>query len=151
LDFITRLGVAKEVGADTLLGWVVSLELRAPVGSTTDTQGSSLSGHVITISGGGNGIKTDRVWLSILFTDTRRNDTPRLSLPVWEVTTMVNDDMASLTSGLRSYNSLGGNNLSSERGLVLVNIDRNSRLIIVWLCLKEVFCGKLGAINGRLK
>jgi len=63
-DFVTGLGVAQEVGADSLLGGIVGLEFGAPVGGTTDTEGSGLSGHVITVTGGGDGVKTDGVGLS---------------------------------------------------------------------------------------
>lgn len=60
---------------------------------------------------------------------------------------MVNNDVASLTSGLGSDNTLSGDNLSSEGSLVLVNIDRNSRLIIIRLGLKEVLLGiECGAV-----
>jgi len=137
-DFVTRLGVAKEVGADTLLGRIIGLEFRAPVGGTADAEGTSLSRHVVTISGRSDRVKADRVGLSVLFTDTRRDYTPRLALPVREVTIMVDDDMASLTSGLGSDDSLGRDNLSSERCLVFVNIDRDSRLVIVRLGLKKI-------------
>ena len=141
LDFVTRRGVAQEVGADTLLGGVFGLEFRAPVGSTTNTEGSSLSGHVITVTRRGDGVKTDRVGFSVLFTGTRRDYTPGLSFPVREVTVVVNDDVASFTSGLRSDNTLGRDNLSSEGSLVLVNIDRNSGLVPVRGGLKEILLG----------
>jgi hypothetical protein len=68
-----------------------------------------------------------------------------LSLPVREVTTVVDDDVIGLSGGLGSDNFLGGDNLSSERGLVLVHIDRDSGLVIVRLGLKEVFSSNLGA------
>jgi len=145
LDLGTGLGVAKEVGADTLLGRIVGLELRAPVGGTTDAQGSSLSGHVITVSRRGDGVKTNGVGLSVLFTITRRDDTPGLSLPVREVTTVIDDDVASLTGGLGANDALGGDNLSGEGGLVLVNIDRDGGLVIVRLGLKEILSSNLGA------
>ena len=137
LNFIARLGVTEEVGADTLLGWVLSLELRAPVGGTTDAQRSSLTSHVVSVSRRGDGVKTNVVGLSVLL-GARRNDTPGLSLPVREVTLVVNDDVASLTSSLWSNNTLGGDNLSSERSLVLVNIDRDVGLVIVRLGFQEI-------------
>jgi hypothetical protein len=74
-----------------------------------------------------------------------------LSLPVREVTFVVNDDMASLTSGLGSDNTLAGDDLSGERSLVLVLVDRNSRLVEVWLGLKEVLSSNLGAIRSKGK
>jgi len=51
---------------------------------------------------------------------------------------MVDNDMTGLTGGLGSYDAFGRDNLSSERSLVFVNIDRDSGLIIVRLGLKEV-------------
>jgi hypothetical protein len=76
--------------------------------------------------------------LSVLFTSTRRHDTPGLSLPVREVSIVVNDDVISLTGSLGSNNFLRGDNLSSERSLVLVHVHGNSGLIKVRLGLKEV-------------
>jgi hypothetical protein len=137
-NLITRRGVTEEVGADTLLGRIVSLEFRAPVSGTTDAQGSGLTSHIITISRGGDGVKSDGVGLAILFTDTWRDHSPTLALPVREVTIVVDDDVASLTGGLGADNTLSRDNLSSERGFVLVNIDRNSGLIKVRLSLKEI-------------
>mmetsp|Transcript_515 Transcript_515/g.331 ORF Transcript_515/g.331 Transcript_515/m.331 type:complete len:338 (-) Transcript_515:21-1034(-) len=145
LNLVTWLGVAQEVRANSLLGWIISLELWAPVGGTTNTKGSSLSGHIISVTGGGDGVKTNGVWLSVLFTSSWRDYSPGLSLPVWEVAIVVNDDVASLTSCFWSYNTLGGDNLSCERGLVLVYVYRNGGLIIVWLSLKEVLSGNSGA------
>ena len=87
--------------------------------------------------------------LSVLLTVAWWDDTPGLSLPVWEVSIVINDDVASFTSGLWSDNSLGGDNLSGERSLVLVNVDRNSRLVIVRLGLKEVLSSDLGAKFGK--
>ncbi len=149
LNLITRGGVAEEVGADSLLGGIVCLELRAPVSGTTNTKGSGLSGHIISVTGGGDGVKTDRVGLSVLLTGTRGDDSPGLSLPVREISIVIDDDVASLSSGLGSNNTLGGNNLSSEGGLVLVYVHRNRGLVEVWLGLKEVLGSNLGA-EGRL-
>mmetsp|Transcript_18598 Transcript_18598/g.34436 ORF Transcript_18598/g.34436 Transcript_18598/m.34436 type:complete len:354 (-) Transcript_18598:9-1070(-) len=147
---ISRRGVAKEVRADALLRRIISLKLRAPVGSTTDTKGSSLASHIVTITGRGNGVKTHRVRLAILFADTRGDHTPGLALPVREVTVMVNDDVARLTGGLGADNALGGDDLSSERGLVLVGVDRDSRLVEVRLSLEEVLLGRESREGGAL-
>ena len=145
-DFVTGVGVAKEVGADTGLGWIVGLEFWAPVVGTTDAQGSGLSGLVVTVTTGGDGVKTDRVGLSVLFSVARGHDTPGLSFPVRKVSIVIDDDVASLAGGLGSDNALGGDNLSGERGLVLPDVHGNSRLIIVWFGLKEVFSSNLGAV-----
>ena len=65
---------------------------------------------------------------------------------------MVNDDVASLTSGLGSNNALGGNDLSSEGGLVLPDIDRDSGLVPVRGSLKEVLLGlKRGSVKSQKK
>mmetsp|Transcript_8162 Transcript_8162/g.18080 ORF Transcript_8162/g.18080 Transcript_8162/m.18080 type:complete len:391 (-) Transcript_8162:65-1237(-) len=148
-EFVTGGGVAQEVGADSLLGWVVGLEFWAPVGGTTNAKGSGLSGHVVSVTGGGDGVKTNRVGLSVLFSGTRGDDTPRLSLPVREVTFMIDDDVASFSGGGRSNNALGGDNLSGVRGLVLVDVHGDGGLVIVWLGLEEILSGNLGA-EGRL-
>jgi hypothetical protein len=137
-NFGTSFSVAKEVRADTLLGWVIGLELWVPVGGTTDTERSSLSGHVISVTGRSDGVKTDRMWLAVLLAGTWGNDTPRLALPVWEVTLVIDDNVVGLTSSLRSDNLLRRDNLSGERGLILPDIDRNGGLVPVWLSLEEV-------------
>ena len=63
---------------------------------------------------------------------------------------MIDDDVASLTGGLRSNDALGGDNLSCERSLVLPNIDRDSALVVVWLSLKEIL-GTDGSAGPRKK
>ena len=60
---------------------------------------------------------------------------------------MVDDDVASLSGCLWSYNTLNRNDLSGEGGLVLVGVNRDSRLVKVWFGLKEIFSSKLGAIK----
>ena len=85
------------------------------------------------------------MWLSVLFTDTWWDYSPGLTLPVGEVALMVDDDVASLTGGLGSDNSLGRDNLSSEGSLVLVNIDRNGGLVKIRLGFKEILSSYLGA------
>jgi hypothetical protein len=137
-DFVTGLGVTQEVGADSLLGWIVGLELRAPVGGTTDTEGSSLSGHIITVTGGGDGVKADSVRFAILLTDTWWDNTPGLSLDVGEVTVVVDDDVAGLSGGLGSNNTLGGNDLSGEGGLVLVGVDLDVGVVMVGGVFEEI-------------
>jgi len=141
VDLISGLGITQEVRADSLLGWVISLQLRAPIGGTTDTERSSLSGHVISVTGRGDGVETDRVGLSVLLTDTWGDNSPGLSLPVGEVTVVVDDDVASFSSSLGSDNALGRDNLSGEGSLVLVNIYRNSGLVPVRLGFKEILLG----------
>ena len=67
--------------------------------------------------------------LSILLTVTRRDDTPTLTLPVGEVTVVIDNDVTGLTGSLRANNALGTDDLSSERSLVLIGVDRNGRLV----------------------
>ena len=81
------------------------------------------------------------MWLSVLFADTRRDDSPGLTFPVREVTTVVDDDVAGFTGGLGAYDALYGHNFSGERRLVLESVDRNSGLIIIGLGLKEILFG----------
>mmetsp|Transcript_1215 Transcript_1215/g.880 ORF Transcript_1215/g.880 Transcript_1215/m.880 type:complete len:346 (-) Transcript_1215:11-1048(-) len=149
-DLVTGLGVAKEVGADSLLGRIVSLQLRAPVGCATHAKRSGLSGHVISVTRRGDGVKTHGVGLSVLLANTWGHNTPGLALPVREVTVVVDDDVASLACGLWAHNTLCGHNLSSERSLVLPHIHRNSGLVIVWLSLKEVLSTFDGSSKGGL-
>ena len=144
LDFGTRLRVAQKVGADSLLGRIVSLEVIIPVGGTADAKTSSLSSHVVTVTGRGDGVKTDRMGLAVLFTGTRGDYTPRLALPVGKVAIVVNDNVGSLTSGLGANDFLGGDNLSGKGSLVLVHVDRNSALVPVGLSFQEI----LGALDG---
>jgi len=144
------LGVAQEVRADSLLGWVIGLELGAPVSGTTNAKGSGLSGHVVSVTRGGDRVKTDGVGLSVLLVDSRGDDTPRLSLPVREVTIVIDNDVASLSSSLGSDNALGRDNLSGERSLILPDIHGNGGLVIVRLGLEEVLSGNLGATTEVL-
>ena len=137
-NFGARGGIAKEVGANAFLGWVVSLEFGAPVGGTTDAETAGLSGHVITITGGGDRVKTDGMGLSILLTNTRWDNTPGLSLHVGEISIVIDDDVASLTSGLRSDDALGGDDLSGEGGLVFVGVYLEVGDIVVGGELKEI-------------
>ena len=62
---------------------------------------------------------------------------------------MVNDNVTSLASGLGSDNALGGNDLTGEGCLVLVDIDGDSGLIPVGIGLEEVLLGgKRGTESG---
>jgi hypothetical protein len=78
------------------------------------------------------------MWLSVLLAGAWWDYSPRLSFPVWELTLMVNDNVASLTSGLWSDNAFGRNNLPNEWFLILVHIDRDVCLIPVGACLQKV-------------
>ena len=42
-DLISGFGVAKKVGADTFLGWVISFHLIIPVSGATDAKGCGLA------------------------------------------------------------------------------------------------------------
>ncbi len=65
-DLVSRLGVAEEVGADSLLGGVLGLELGAPVGGAADAEGAGLAGHVVAVAGAGDGVEADGVGLAVL-------------------------------------------------------------------------------------
>mmetsp|Transcript_65147 Transcript_65147/g.174687 ORF Transcript_65147/g.174687 Transcript_65147/m.174687 type:complete len:250 (-) Transcript_65147:409-1158(-) len=54
VDFVTGFGVAQKVGADSLLGRIVGLEVGAPVGRPTHAKGTRLAGHVVSVAGGGD-------------------------------------------------------------------------------------------------
>lgn len=87
--------------------------------------------------------------LAVLLADTRRDDAPGLAFPERKVTIVVNNDVACLSSGSGSDDALGRHNLSSERGLVLVDIHRDSALVIVWLGLEEVLlAGQRCSVKG---
>ena len=77
------------------------------------------------------------MWLTILLTCTGGNNTPGLSLNVWEVTLVIDDDMTCLTGGLWSYDALVGNDLTDEGGLVLMCIDLDVGMVVVGSVLKE--------------
>jgi hypothetical protein len=76
--------------------------------------------------------------LSVLLAVTWRDDTPRLSLPVREISLVVDNDVAGLSGSLWSDNTLGRHDLTSEWRLVLVNVDRNGRLVPVRAGLQKV-------------
>lgn len=137
-DLVTRLGVAEVVGADTLLGRVLSLELRAPVDSAANTEGSSGALHVITVTGGGDRVETVSVWLSVLRVDARRDDAVALAFPVWHLALVIDHDVASLTGSLGSDDSLHRHNLADVGLLGLEELERNVGLVPVRLGLQEV-------------
>jgi len=58
---------------------------------------------------------------------------------------MVDDDVASLSGSLGSNNTLGGDNLSGERGLNLECVHGNILLVVVRLGLEEILGGDLRA------
>merc|ERR1719163_1122053 len=69
LDLVTGLGIAQVVGADTLLGGGVGLELRAPVGGAAHAQGGGLAILEITVAGGRDRVKADAIGLVLLAVD----------------------------------------------------------------------------------
>ena len=89
--------------------------------------------------------------LSILFTDTRRDDSPRLPLPVGEVTIVIDDDMACLTGSFGADDAFASDNLSSERSLVLEHIHWDSGLIPVRFCLEEVLLSGNSSAESKEK
>jgi hypothetical protein len=149
-NFGTGGGVAKEVGANTLLSRILSLEFGAPVGGTTNAKTASLSGHIITITGGGDGVKTDGMGLAILLTNTGWDNTPGLSLNVGKISIVIDDDVASLTGGLGSNDALGGDDLSGEGCLVFVGVDLEVGDIVVGGELKEILLQVEGGSDDLL-
>mmetsp|Transcript_17388 Transcript_17388/g.29499 ORF Transcript_17388/g.29499 Transcript_17388/m.29499 type:complete len:273 (+) Transcript_17388:773-1591(+) len=106
-NLIARFCITEEIGADTFLGRIFSLQLRTPIGGASDTQRTGLSAHVVSVTTGCNGVQTNRVWLSVLLALSRWDDAPRLTLPVRELPFVIDDNVASLTGCLWSYDSLG--------------------------------------------
>ena len=66
---------------------------------------------------------------------------------------MVNHNVASLTGGFWSHNSLGRDDLTSEWCFVLVHIDWNSRLIPIRISLQKVllFALEENGANGACR
>mmetsp|Transcript_15434 Transcript_15434/g.33427 ORF Transcript_15434/g.33427 Transcript_15434/m.33427 type:complete len:349 (-) Transcript_15434:60-1106(-) len=153
-DLGSGSGIAKEVGADSLLGGIVRLELGAPVVGATDAEGSGLAGQVVTVTGGGDGVKTDGVGLSVLLAVAGGHDAPGLSLDVGEVAVVVDDDVAGFAGGLWADDALLGDDLSGEGGLVFVGVDLDARVVVVGGILEEVLVqvegsSELGSDLGR--
>ena len=143
-DLGSRGSIAEEVGADTLLGGVLSSELRAPVGGPADAQGGGLSVEAVSVPGGGNGIQTSSVrHLLALGVDlgSRRDNSVRLALNKRNVSVGLDDDVASLSGGVRADNALHGLDLSDEGVLRSVGVHRQAD----FLKLK----GHIGALDCR--
>ena len=85
---------------------------------------------------------------SLLLTNTRGHNTPRLSLNIRKVTIVINNDVASLSSSLGSNNTLGRNDLSSEGGLVLVGVDLDGGVVMVGGVFEEVLLQVEGGSVG---
>mmetsp|Transcript_30240 Transcript_30240/g.47335 ORF Transcript_30240/g.47335 Transcript_30240/m.47335 type:complete len:289 (+) Transcript_30240:439-1305(+) len=154
LHLIPRLSIAQVVGAHTLLGGVLGLQLRAPVGGTANAEGHGVAGHVISISGRSDGVKSNRVGLAILGVQAGRQNAVRLALPVRHLAEVIDDDVASLTRGVLTNNSLAGDDLANMRLLVLVGVEGDARHVKVGVSLKEVLglsdCRSEGLVEGRL-
>mmetsp|Transcript_13722 Transcript_13722/g.41783 ORF Transcript_13722/g.41783 Transcript_13722/m.41783 type:complete len:206 (-) Transcript_13722:208-825(-) len=125
LHLVTRLRVAEVVGADALLGRVLGLELRAPVGGATHAEGGGGAGHVVTVARRRDRVEADGVGLAVLRVDARGNNTVGLALPVGHLALMRDHDVARLTSGLRADDTLHRDDLAGEGCLVLVRVDRD--------------------------
>jgi hypothetical protein len=76
--------------------------------------------------------------LSILFAHTRWNHPPTLAFPIGKVTIMINDNVAGFSSCFGSNNTLRRNDFSGKGSLVLKGVDRDGRLVPVWLGLEEI-------------
>ena len=82
LHLISSLSVAQKVGAYSLFGRIIRLQLRAPVGGPPHAEGASVTSHIVAVAGGGDGVQANRMRLAVLFAVARWDDTPRLTLPV---------------------------------------------------------------------
>eukprot|EP00964_Phaeocystis_antarctica_P033215 scaffold18857_cov46-Phaeocystis_antarctica.AAC.1 len=145
LDLVAGLAVAQEVGADALLGGVVGLELRAPVGGAADAERGGGAGHVVTVPRGGDRVQAHRVGLAVLRVGARRDDAGRLALPVRHHREGIDNNVARLARRLRADDALRRDDLTGVGRLVLVGVDRHARLVGVRRGLQEV----LKAAGGR--
>merc|ERR1719316_2365701 len=148
-QLIARAGVAQEVGADALLGGVVRLELRAPVGGAAHAERRGGAGHVVTVARRRDRVQADRVRLAVLRVKARRDDAVRLALPVGHLALVVHDDVARLARGIRADDALDADDLGGEGRLVLVRVDRDGRLVPVRVGLEEGLVLRRG--RGRLR
>lgn len=141
--------VAEEVGADSLLGGILGLEFGTPVGGAADAETSRLSGHVIAVAGGGDGVEAHGVGLAVLLAHAGGDDAPGLSLDVGEISVVVDDDVAGLSGGLGSDDALGGDDLSGEGGLVFVGVDLEFGNVVVGGEFEEVLLQAEGGPDVR--
>jgi hypothetical protein len=74
-----------------------------------------------------------------------------LALPVGEVTVVVDDDVACFSGGLGSDDTFGGDDLSSEGGLVFVGVGDNGGLVVVGGGLEEVLLEVQRGSVARMK
>ncbi len=61
VDLLAWLGIAQEVGADALLGWVLTAHLGVPVHGTAHAQGGGLAVEGVAIAGAGDGVQAHTV------------------------------------------------------------------------------------------
>jgi hypothetical protein len=59
------------------------------------------------------------VWFTVLWVDSRWDNTITLSFPIWHFTIVINDDVAGFTSSLSTDNSLDTDDLTNKRLLSL--------------------------------
>mmetsp|Transcript_12511 Transcript_12511/g.35687 ORF Transcript_12511/g.35687 Transcript_12511/m.35687 type:complete len:361 (-) Transcript_12511:20-1102(-) len=131
-DLSSRCSIAKEVGADSLLGGVLGSELGAPVGGAADAQGGSLAVKAVSVPRGGDGIQTGSVRdLLALGVDlgSRRDNSVRLSLNERDVSVGLDDDVHGLSGGVRSDNALHGLDLADEGVLRSIGVHRQADLL----------------------
>jgi hypothetical protein len=65
-----NINICTHKSTRTFLGWVIGFHLIIPIGGTTDTESGGLALHVITVTGGGDGVQTIGIRLAILLVDT---------------------------------------------------------------------------------
>lgn len=131
-DFLSWGGITEEVGAKALLGWVVSLELWAPVGGTADTEGGSLAVKVVAVARRGNGIEASSMWdFLALGVDlgSWRDDAVRLALDERDLAVSLDDNVHGLTGGLRADNAFYTDDFACEGVLWAVGVHGEANFL----------------------
>ena len=149
-DFGAGGGIAQEVGADALLGGIVTPEFGVPVGGTTHAERGGLSIEVVAVAGGGNGVEAGAVgdFLALgVDLGAGGDDTVGLALHKGDLAVGLDDDVASFTGGLGADNALNGDDLGLEGGLGAKGVHGEADVfefkghrvaldLLVWCCVE---------------
>mmetsp|Transcript_45079 Transcript_45079/g.134563 ORF Transcript_45079/g.134563 Transcript_45079/m.134563 type:complete len:343 (-) Transcript_45079:34-1062(-) len=131
-DLRARGSVAQEVGADTLLGWVIGLHLRVPVGGTAHAQRRGVAVERVTVAGRRDGVQAHamgHLLATRVHLRTRGDDAVGLALPEGDLAVGLDDNVAGLACGLGAHNALDRLNAGLERSLVVVRVERHLALL----------------------
>mmetsp|Transcript_25210 Transcript_25210/g.76513 ORF Transcript_25210/g.76513 Transcript_25210/m.76513 type:complete len:200 (+) Transcript_25210:507-1106(+) len=71
LDWITRLGVTKEIAAHSFLGWIISCKVLIPVESAANAKRDGVTGQVVAVARRADRVEPNRVGFAVLWADTR--------------------------------------------------------------------------------